>query len=147
MNEYERKVIDHAVSIMRKNFRRGATLNSPQLTMDLLRVRLTGEKSEVFGVIFLDNRHRVIAIEELFHGTIDGASVHPRVVVQKALEHNCAAVIFYHNHPSGVAEPSAADTRITQRLKDSLSLIEVRTLDHMIVSDVECTSFAERGIV
>jgi DNA repair protein RadC len=95
----------------------------------------------------LDNRHRIIADEELFQGTIDGASVHPRIVVQRALEVNAAAVILYHNHPSGVAEPSSADENITLRLKDALALVDIRVLDHFVVSAAESTSFAEKGIL
>ena len=95
----------------------------------------------------MDNRHRLIKYEELFFGTIDGASVHPREVVKHALKHNAAAVIFAHNHPSGVAEPSQADQRITDRLKSALLLVDVRVLDHMIVGDREVLSFAEKGLL
>ena len=98
--------------------------------------------------MFLDNRHRVIAFEELFTGTIDGTSVHPREVVRTALFHNAAAVILAHNHPSGVAEPSQADEQITRRLKDALALVDVRTLDHIIIGDGDSSvSFAERGLL
>ena len=97
-------------------------------------------------MIWLDNRHRVLAFEELFRGTIDGASVHPREVVRAAIRHNAAACIFAHNHPSGVAEPSQSDLRITQRLKDALTLVEVRPPDHVIVGETAC-SFAERGLL
>ena len=100
---------------------------------------------EVFAALFLDTRHRVICFEELFSGTIDGASVHPREVVRRALAHNAAAVILSHNHPSGVAEPSDADRRVTERLRDALSLVDVRVLDHIVVGDRETASFAERG--
>jgi DNA repair protein RadC len=93
----------------------------------------------------LDIRHRVIAFEELFRGTIDGASVHPREVVRAALKHNAAALIFAHNHPSGVAEPSDADRRLTRRLSDALALVDIRVLDHFVVGDGEVASFAERG--
>ena len=99
----------------------------------------------VFACLYLDNRHRVIAFEELFHGTIDGTSVHPREVVRAALKHNAAALIFAHNHPSGVAEPSDADRRLTRRLQDALGLVDIRTLDHFVVGDGEVVSFAERG--
>jgi DNA repair protein RadC len=123
-------------------------LTSPEATKDFIRLRLAEEPNEVFGCIFLDNRHRVVAVEELFFGTIDGASVHPRVVVQHALTaHNAAAVIFFHNHPSGVTDPSQADLRITQRLKEALALIDVRVLDHLIVSYEASTSLAERGLL
>ena len=101
----------------------------------------------VFACLFLDNRHRVIKYEELFRGTIDGASVHPREVVKRALHHNSAAVILAHNHPSGVAEPSLADEAITRRLKDALSLVDVRVLDHFVVAAGESVSFAERGLL
>jgi DNA repair protein RadC len=101
---------------------------------------------EVFACLFLDNRHRVIEYQELFRGTIDGASVHPREVVREAMRTNAAAVIFAHNHPSGVAEPSQSDLRITQRLKDALALVDVRVLDHFIVGS-GIVSFAERGLL
>jgi DNA repair protein RadC len=100
---------------------------------------------EVFACLFLDTRHRVISYEELFQGTIDGASVHPREVLRRALQHNAAAVILAHNHPSGVAEPSDADRRITTRLKDALALVDIRVLDHIVIGDQLATSFAERG--
>ena len=109
-------------------------------------MRLAPQPYELFAVLWLDNRHRVIAFEELFRGTIDGASVHPREVVRAAIDHNAAACIFAHNHPSGVEEPSQADLRITNRLKDALDLVDVRVLDHMIVGDTMC-SFAERGLL
>lgn len=147
MTAYEQSVIDEALGIMRRNLKKGRCLSSPEATRDLLRIRLAEEKNEVFGVIFLDNRHRVLATEELFYGTIDGASVHPRVVVSRTLELNAAAVLLFHNHPSGVAEPSQADMRITQRLKDALALIDVRILDHVIVTVEESVSFAERALL
>jgi DNA repair protein RadC len=122
-------------------------LTSPDAARDYLKSRLAGYPHEVFACLFLDNRHRLIEYEELFRGTIDGASVHPREVVRRALRANAAAVIFAHNHPSGVAEPSQSDLRITQRLKDALSLVEVRVLDHVIIGDGEGTSLAERGLI
>ena len=122
-------------------------LTSPEATRDYLKLKLYRLPYEVFACLFLDNRHRVIRYEELFRGTIDGASVHPREVVRKVMETNAAAVIFSHNHPSGVAEPSQADIRITQRLKDALALIEVRVLDHLIVGDGDGVSLAERGLL
>ena len=109
--------------------------------------RLRGYGQEVFGCLFLDNRHRVIGFEELFYGTIDCASVHPREVVKRVLHHNAAAVIFSHNHPSGVAEPSQSDQRITDRLKAALDLVDVRVLDHIVIGDGETVSMAERGMV
>ena len=122
-------------------------LTSPDATRDYLKLRLYGLPYEVFACLFLDTRHRVIRYEELFKGTIDGASVHPREVVRRVIETGAGAVIFAHNHPSGVAEPSQADLRITQRLRDALMLIDVRVLDHLIVGDGTATSLAERGLI
>ncbi len=102
---------------------------------------------EIFCCLFLDTRHRVLAFEELFRGTLDGAAVYPREVVKKALAHNAAAVILAHNHPSGVAEPSRADEALTQRLKDALALVDIQVLDHLVVGDGDITSFAERGLL
>jgi DNA repair protein RadC len=126
---------------------RGDALSSPDDTRRFLAARLRGYGHEVFAALFLDNRHRVIAFEELFSGTIDGASVHPREVVKRALAHNAAAVILAHNHPSGVAEPSRADESITRRLREALGVVEIRVLDHLIVGDGEITSLAERGLI
>lgn len=122
-------------------------LTSPEATREYLKLRLYGSPYEIFACLFLDNRHRVIVYEELFRGTIDGASVHPREVVRRVIETQAAAVIFAHNHPSGVAEPSQADLHITRRLKDALALIDVRVLDHIIIGDGDGTSFAERGLL
>jgi DNA repair protein RadC len=126
---------------------RGDALTSPDATRRYLASRLRDRPQEVFAALFLDNRHRVIAFEELFFGTIDGASVHPREVVRRALAHNAAALILAHNHPSGVAEPSRADESITRRLKEALALVDIRVLDHLIVGDGEMVSLAERGLV
>lgn len=130
----------HLASILE----RGDAITSPNATRAYLSARLRDYPYEVFSCLFLDNRHRVLAYEELFRGTIDGASVHPREVVRRALHHNAAAVILAHNHPSGVAEPSRADEAITRRLQDALALVDIRVLDHVIVAD-ETVSFAERG--
>ena len=129
------------------SLKRDAVLNSPDRTRAFLKARLRHHGREVFACLFLDNRHRVIGFEELFGGTIDGASVHPREVVKRALHHNAAALIFAHNHPSGVAEPSHADRAITVRLRDALALVDVRVLDHFVVGDTEVVSFAERGLL
>jgi len=126
---------------------RGTGLSSPDHTRQFLIAQLRDLPYEVFGCLFLDSRHRIIRFDELFRGTIDGASVYPREVVRQTLEHNAAAVIFAHNHPSGIAEPSEADRQLTQRLKQALSLIDVRVLDHFIVGDGLATSFAEQGIL
>lgn len=130
-----------------ESLQRGAPLTDPAATRRYLVARLRDRPQEVFCCLYLDNRHRVIAFEELFQGTLDGASVHPREVLRKVLAHNAAAVIFAHNHPSGVAEPSDADRRLTQRLKESLALVDVRVLDHFVVGDGEAASFAERGLL
>ena len=140
-------IIRQALLILKRRAMRTDVLSSPEAVRDYLTVKLSPYEHEVFVVVFLDNRHRVIEIEEMFRGTIDGASVHPREVVKAALKHNAAAVIFAHPHPSGVNEPSQSDLRITQRLKDSLALVEVRVLDHFILAGGECVSLAERGLV
>ena len=124
---------------------RDSALESPQAVRDYLKARLRHEPHEVFACLFLDTRHRVLAFEVLFHGSIDGASVYPRQVVKRALAHNAAALILTHNHPSGVAEPSQADRQLTQRLKEALALVEVRVLDHFVIGDGEPVSLAEYG--
>ena len=126
---------------------RAGALTHPAACADYLRARILAYPYEVFACVFLDNRHRVIAFEELFRGSIDGASVHPREVVRRCLAHNAAAVIFAHNHPSGVAEPSQADRDITHELKRSLALIDVRVLDHFVVGAGQPVSLAERGML
>ncbi|MDV7393097.1 DNA repair protein RadC, partial [Arthrospira platensis SPKY1] len=125
---------------------RSEAFTSPAATRQYLRARLRGYHHEVFACLFLDNQNRLIRYEELFTGTIDGASVYPREVVKRVLGHNAAAVIFAHNHPSGVAEPSQADQHITRRLQQALDLVDVRVLDHLIVGDGEVVSLAERGL-
>ena len=125
----------------------GPPLSNPRATREFLRAQLRDRDHEVFCCLFLDNRHRVIAFDEIFRGTIDGASVHPRDVVKLALGRNAAAVILAHNHPSGIAEPSQADEMITGRLRDALALVDIRVLDHIVVGDGTCVSFAERGLL
>ena len=132
---------------LRSSFDRGEAITDPGLTRRYLKCKLGHHTREVFACMFLDNQHRLISYEELFFGTIDGASVHPREVVKRTLDNNAAAVIFAHNHPSGISEPSQADQRITDRLKSALLLIDVRVLDHMIVGEGEVMSFAERGLL
>jgi len=122
-------------------------LTSPETTRAYLKAQLYHHAREVFACVFLDNRHRVIRCEELFHGTIDGANVHPREVVRRALELHASASILAHNHPSGVTEASQADLRITQRLKDALALMEVRVLDHFIVGEGDAASLAKQGLL
>jgi DNA repair protein RadC len=122
-------------------------LSSPRAVRDYLRLLLSGREQEVFVVLLLDAQHRVIASEEMFRGTLTQTSVYPREVVKCALKHNCAAVIFAHNHPSGVAEPSHADELLTRSLKAALALVDVQVLDHFIVAGTRTMSFAERGLI
>jgi DNA repair protein RadC len=129
-----------------ETLRAGPALTSPRVARDYLVAQLRDRDHEVFCCLFLDNRHRLLGYEELFRGTIDGASVHPREVVKRALGRRAAAVILVHNHPSGVAEPSQADELITTRLRDALALVDIRVVDHLIVGDGICVSLAERGL-
>lgn len=138
-------VLELARRHLSEHLRRGEALESPQAAKAYLRACLRDQPREVFACLFLDTRHRVICYEELFFGSIDSATVHPREVVRRALVHNAAALIFAHNHPSGVAEPSQADLLLTRRLADALSLVEIRVLDHLIVGDGEPVSLQERG--
>ncbi|GFO74596.1 DNA repair protein RadC [Bathymodiolus platifrons methanotrophic gill symbiont] len=126
---------------------RGSVLTSPEATRAYLSNQLRHYQHEVFACLFLDNQHHILKYEELFRGTIDGASVYPREVVKKALEHNAAAVIFAHNHPSGISGPSQADKLITDKLKQALSLMDIRVLDHFIIGDGLPYSFAEHGLL
>ena len=128
-----------------ERLRRDSALQSPQAVRDYLKSLLRHEPHEVFGCLFMDSKHRMLAFEVLFRGSIDSASVYPRQVVKRALAHNAAAVIFCHNHPSGISEPSQADSLLTQHLIKALDLIEVRVLDHFIVGDGQPLSMVERG--
>lgn len=141
------EILDAARTILASRIRRGRPLTSPRHTRDYLRLHLAQLDHELFAVLFLDNRHRVIEFAPLFRGTVDGASVHPREVVKEALARNAAAVILAHNHPSGIAEPSQADELITQRVKDALALVDIRVLDHFVVTGDAIVSFAERGVL
>jgi DNA repair protein RadC len=141
------EIMTGARQALGSRFRKGARLDSPSATRAYLIARFGAREHEVFTMIYLDNRHRLIACEEIFRGTIDGASVHPREVVKEALRHNAAAVILAHNHPSGVAEPSQADELITTRLKEALALVDIRILDHLVVAGSEVVSFAEKGLL
>jgi DNA repair protein RadC len=126
---------------------RGQAMECPETTGSYLKTVLRDRPHEVFACLFLDTRHRVIAFEELFRGTIDGATVYPRVVAEKALRYGAAALIAAHNHPSGISEPSLADQAITRRLKDALALLDIRLLDHFVVGDGAPVSMAARGLV
>ncbi|MET0088637.1 MAG: DNA repair protein RadC [Candidatus Thiodiazotropha sp.] len=132
---------------LHERIRHADSLNSPEQSRQYLHTKLRHYRHEVFACLFLDNRHRVLAYEELFRGTIDGASVHPREVVKSALQHNAAALILAHNHPSGVAEPSQADQAITRTLKSALALVDIRVLDHIIIGEGNPVSLAERGLI
>ena len=140
-------VLQRAQALLAQRYRVGSpVLTSPALTREFLRVHLGTCEHEVFGMLHLDGRHRLLAVENLFRGTISSASVHPREVVKSALAHNAAAVVLFHNHPSGLTEPSAADELITRRLREALALIDVRVLDHLIVAE-SVYSFAEHGLL
>ena len=148
LNSCERKaLIDLALDVLAERHKYGVALTKPDETQKYLRLEIGSLKNEVFGVIFLNNKHCVIKSEVIFTGTIDSASVYPRVVVQRVLDLNAAAVIFYHNHPSGSAEPSQSDQNITSKLKNALNVIDVRVLDHYVVSTHDSVSFAERGLM
>lgn len=140
-------IVARALEIMRARHAAGEQLTSPRETAAYLRLELAEEKREVFAVLLLDNKHRVLAFRQLFYGTIDGAAVYPREVVRAALECNAAAAILTHNHPSGQPEPSQADQAITRRLVEALGLIDVRVLDHFVVGTEGSVSMAERGMV
>ena len=127
--------------------KRQGKITDPRHSKDFIRAKLRDLPQEVFACLFLDNRHRMITFEKLFHGTIDTTNVHPRVLVQRSLHHNAAAVIVAHNHPSGIAKPSQADKEMTKTLKKALNLIDVRLLDHIIVGDQSTTSLAEQGLL
>jgi len=140
-------VLEMSRRALQEEMQRGDALNSPRAVRDYLQLLLAGRQQEVFLVLFLDTQHRVIASEELFHGTLSQTSVYPREVVKRALAHNAAAVILAHNHPSGVAEPSQSDQLLTDALKQALSLVDVRVLDHFVVAVGQVLSFAEKGLI
>ncbi|WP_317932144.1 RadC family protein [Halioxenophilus sp. WMMB6] len=138
-------VMEMAKRNLAEVLKRGAALTDPGRVRTFLKAQLRHQPSEVFCVLYLDSQHQMIAYEPLFHGTIDAAAVYCREVVRKCLVNNAAAVIFAHNHPSGVAEPSLADRQLTERLIEALALVDIRVLDHMVVGEQRVVSFAERG--
>lgn len=141
-------IVAEAIRILEDSARYNPfSITSPDDTKKFLRLKLADKEHEVFSVMFLDNRHQLIKYEEMFRGTIDGASVYPREVIKRALQLNAAALIIAHNHPSGITEPSKADESITIRIKDACALVDIRLLDHLIVSETESTSLAERGVI
>lgn len=141
------KIVEQALQILASRLKFGAALTSPGAVRDYLRLSLGSREHEVFVCIWLDAQHRVIGLEEPFRGTLTQTSVYPREIVKSALAYNAAAVIFAHNHPSGVAQPSQADELLTRNLKEALSLVEVKVLDHFIVAGTQAISFAERGLL
>ena len=144
----EADVIQQALRLLESRMRAvGPLLTNPQTVRDYLRLRIADLEHEAFIVLFLDNQHRLIAVEEMFRGTLAQTSVYPREVVKAALRHNASAVVFAHNHPSGVAEPSRADELLTAALKQALALVDIKTLDHFVVGGDKTISFAERGLL
>lgn len=146
--ESDDATVSRALTILGKRLRTaGVPLSSPAAVRDYLRLKLAALEHQVFVVLLLDAQNRLVCAEDLFRGTLTQTSVYPREVVKLALQHNAAAAIFAHNHPSGVAEPSQADERLTATLKGALSMIDVRVLDHFVVAGADAVSFAERGIL
>jgi DNA repair protein RadC len=141
------QILEAARAAIDQKMQRGMAFESPAKVRHCLQAKLGGFDHEVFAVLFLDTRHRLISYQEMFRGTIDNASVHPREVVKEALRVNAVAVILAHNHPSGNPEPSSADRTLTVQLKAALELMDVRTLDHIVVAGQRTTSFAERGLM
>jgi len=142
------RIVRQALAILEERLRKlGPAMTSPQAVRVYLKLKIAELPHEVFVVLFLDSQHRLIACEELFRGTLAQTSVYPREVVKAALAHNAAAVILAHNHPSGIAEPSRADELLTQSLKQALALVDIRTLDHLVVAGTNVISFAERGLL
>jgi DNA repair protein RadC len=139
--------VEVARRLLAEEVRSGTVLTSPEAVRDYLRLSLRELPHEIFVVLFLDSQHRLIAADEMFRGTLAQTSVYPREIVKAALDRNAAAVIFAHNHPSGVAEPSRADELLTQALKQALALVDIRTLDHFVVAGNRVVSFAERGLL
>lgn len=147
VREDEDRILAEAAAIAKKRVTGLSFGGSPDKVKSLLVAMLGGKEHEVFGALYLDSQHYVVASEELFRGTIDGASVYPREVIKSALKVNAAAIVFYHNHPSGKPEPSLADKQITRRLVEALALIDIRVLDHVVCGGGTCVSFAERGLI
>ena len=140
-------ILEKASDILLEKINNSDVISNPKDTRTFLKFKLSALEYEVFAVIFLNNRHQIITYKELFRGTIDGASVYPREVVKEALAVNATSIIIAHNHPSGVAEPSQADERITLRLKEALGFMDIRLLDHLIIGFDETVSLAERGVI
>ena len=139
------ELVTLALEVLRRRHRKGATIMSPEAARRWFRLELADDLEEIFGILWLDNRHRVIEFERMFRGSIAQSSVFPRAIVRSAMAKNAAACMLVHNHPSGVCEPSIADREITDRIVDALKLIDVRVLDHHVVTPTEAMSFSERG--
>ena len=142
---YSQRTIDRALSMLRTHLTERPVMNAPRQVQDYLRLKLTEREHEVFHVLYLDAQHHLIADEELFRGTLTQTSVYPREVVKQALHHNAAALVFAHNHPSGICEPSRADELLTQALKAALDLVDIKVLDHIVIAGLGAWSFAEKG--
>lgn len=143
----EDALIARACTILDKRLRRGPLFERPGDVKNYLKLQLQGHQNEHFAVLYMDTKHRMMAYEVLFTGTVDGAEVHPRVIAQRALHHNAAAVVIAHNHPSGDPDPSTADRAITAKIKQTLSLVDVRLLDHFIIGQGDPVSMAARGLL
>lgn len=143
----EDAIIARACTILDKRLRRGPLFERPGDVKNYLKLQLQGHQNEHFAALYMDTKHRMMAYEVLFTGTVDGAEVHPRVIAQRALHHNAAAVVIAHNHPSGDPEPSQADRAVTARIKQTLSLVDVRLLDHFIIGQGDPVSMASRGML
>lgn len=144
----ETQILNAAKTIIKRRYMRlGQPIQNSEHTKEYLMFHLAGYEHEVFACLFLDSKHRIISFEEMFRGTIDGASIYPREVVKVALENNAAAVIFAHNHPSGDAKPSVADKQVTQQLTNALALVNVRVLDHIVIGETEALSFADMNLM
>jgi DNA repair protein RadC len=141
------EVVSRALDVLQSRFRPGALMDSPMAVKDWLRLQIGALEYEVFSVLFLDAQHRIIELKQMFRGTLTQTSVYPREVVKEALRLNAAALVFCHNHPSGLAEPSRADEYLTQTLKTALTLVDVRVLDHIVVGTTQTVSMAERGLM
>jgi DNA repair protein RadC len=140
-------VMEMARRALAQQMKHQPVFDAPQKVKDYLALQLAGREQEVFAVLFLDSQHRLVCMEEMFHGTLTQTSVYPREVVKKALTHNAGAVVLAHNHPSGLAEPSRADEYLTQTLKTALQMVDVRVLDHLVVGRGTVVSMAERGLM
>lgn len=147
MNDKEKRLVLRALKVAEKAMAYTTVLTTPTEVKNFLRLKLAHLEYEVFGVVWVDNQHRVLLTEDLFRGTLTQTAVYPREIVKAGLACNAAAVVLYHNHPSGVSQPSSADHTMTKTLKDVLKLVDIRILDHLVVGSSDCFSFAEHGMI